>query len=263
MYPETHLLSILNISEICDVARSTVSYWIARKGLSAHRSGNKFMVAVDDLVVFLESTGRSVPEGLVGCDGGVFPHTFRPFVNCWEYWKKDSHGENCENCLVFKYHIAECFTVKNSRNECPTECPKCQYYYEHYARYTAFIHQMSMPAAVFKDMYIWTGNRAWAELCGVEADSLIGLGIEEIVHPESIRNIINFNKRIKQEENAEFIKSTIYFEDQQGKKISARLTITPLTKPEGACFAIAEGVSSPVNEKSNPNEVTINAGYKY
>lgn len=243
MYPETQLLSILNISAICDVARSTVSYWITHKGLSAQRSGNKFMVAVGDLVIFLESIGRTVPEGLVDSTGGVFSHPFKPFLNCWEYWKKDSHNENCEDCLVFKCHISECFTVKNTRNGCVTECSKCQYYYEHYSRYTSFIHQMSMPAAVFRDMYIWVGNKAWAELCGVDIDSLIGLGIEEIVHPESIRTIINFNKRIKQEENAEFLKSAIYFENRQGKKISAWLTITPLKKPESACFAIAEGAS--------------------
>ncbi len=244
MYPETQTLSVLSISEICDVARSTVSYWITQKGLSAHRSGNKFMVTVEDLVIFLESIGRSVPDGLVDSIGGVFSHPFKPFLSCWEYWKKDIHSENCKNCLVFKFHITECFTVKNNRSECSADCSKCQYYYEHYTPYTAFIHQMSMPAAVFRDMYIWAGNRAWAELCGVDVDSLIGMGVEEVVHPESIRNIININKKIKQEENAEFLKSAIYFENQQREKISAKLIITPLTKPEGACFAIAEGVST-------------------
>lgn len=244
MYSETQMLSILNISEICDVARSTVSYWIAQKGLTAHRSGNKFMVAVEDLILFLESIGRDVPESLVDYTGGVFSHPFKPFLNCWEYWKKDGHSGKCENCLVYKYHISECFTVKNARHECTTDCSRCQYYYDHFTRYTAFIHQMSMPAAVFRDMYILAGNKAWAELCGVDIEYLIGLGIEEIVHPESIRNIINFNKRIKQEENTEFLKSIIYFENQQGQKISARLTITLLTKPEGACFAIAEEVTS-------------------
>ena len=243
MYSETQMLSVLNISEICDVARSTVSYWITEKGLSAQRSGNKFMVAMEDLVIFLETIGRPVPESLMNSIGGVFSHPFKPFVTCWEYWKKENNSKDCENCFIFKCGITECFTVENTRRECMTDCSKCQYYYEHYTRYTAFIHQMSMPAAVFRDMYIWTGNRAWAELCGVDIDSLIGLGIEEIVHSESIRNIINLNKKMKQQEHPEFFKSTIYFENKQGKKISARVTMAPMTKPEGACFAIAGEVS--------------------
>ena len=105
-----------------------------------------------------------------------------------------------------------------------------------------FIHQMPMPVAIFKDLYLWSGNKAWARLCGVDIDRLIGIGVEEIIHPESIRIIINFNKKIQRGNNNGFLKSPIYFENKNGRKIKANLSITSLKQPEGTCFAIAENV---------------------
>ena len=91
MYPETQMLSVLNISEICDVARSTASYWITQKGLPAQRSGNKFWVSIEDLILFLESIGRPVPQILVEGLGGVYSHPFKSHQTCWNYWQKGSH----------------------------------------------------------------------------------------------------------------------------------------------------------------------------
>lgn len=242
MYPETQMLSVLNISEICDVARSTASYWITQKGLRAQRYGNKFLVAVEDLILFLESIGRPVPQVLVEGLGGVFSHPFKSHQNCWDYWQKGEHGENCESCEVFKFQISECFTLRTHRKKCPVSCSTCQFYYEYFTQYTSFIHQMSLPAAFLKDMYIWSGNRAWGDLCGVDIDSLIGMGIEEIIHPESIKIIINFNKKIKQSDNAGFLKSQVFFEDPDGKKINVNLAMVSLKQPEGAYFAVADGI---------------------
>ena len=56
------MLSVLDIAGICGVSRSAVSYWIAKKGLPARRLGKKDMVMVDDLVLFLQSDGRPVPQ---------------------------------------------------------------------------------------------------------------------------------------------------------------------------------------------------------
>ena len=240
MHPEIQMLSVLNISEICDVARSTASYWITQKGLPAHRSGNKFWVSIKDLIIFLESIGRPVPQVLVEGLGNVFSHPFKTYQNCWEYWQKDQHGENCANCEVYKFQIHDCFTLRNSGKKCSNHCSSCQYFYEHYTQYTSFIHQLSMPAAILKDMYIWSGNKAWAELCGFDIDRLIGIGIEEVIHPESIKIIINFNKNIKRSENNGFLKSAVYFENQDGDKINVSLTMASLKQPKWAYFAIAD-----------------------
>ena len=101
-----------------------------------------------------------------------------------------------------------------------------------------------MPAAVLKDMYIWSGNRAWADLCGVDIDDLIGMGIEEIIHPESIKIIINFNKKIQHGDNAGFLKSDVFFENQNGEKIKVNLAMASLKQPDGAYFAIVDNVFS-------------------
>ena len=240
MYPETQMLSVLNISEICAVARSTASYWITQKGLTAQRSGNKFLVSIEDLILFLESIGRPVPQTLVEGLGGVYSHPFKSYQNCWNYWQKWPHGENCENCEVLKYQISECFTLKNQREKCSVSCSSCQYYYEHYTQYTSFIHQMTMPAAVLKNMYIWSGNQAWAELCGSDIEGLIGMGIEEIIHPESIKIVINFNKKIQMGDNTGFLRSDVFFENRDGKKIKVNMAMASLKQPDGAYFAVVD-----------------------
>ncbi len=242
MQTHTRMLSVIDISKICGVARSTASYWITQKGLSALRTGNKFMVAIEDLVIFLESIGRPVPQTLVESLGGAFAHPFKQHQTCWNYWEKDPHGKNCRDCAVYKYSISECFTSRNNGAKCAVDCAKCQYFYEHYTQYISFIHQISMPVAIFKDMYIWSGNRAWANLCGVELDRLLGMGVEEIIHPESIRIIIDFNRKMQQGDNAGIFKLPIRFENQNRKKVMADISITPLKQPKGACFAIAENV---------------------
>ena len=244
MYQETQMLSVLNISELCDVARSTASYWITRKGLPARRSGNKFWVSIEDLILFLESSGRPVPQTLVEGIGGVHSHPFKSYQTCWNYWQKGRHSENCDNCEVFRFRISECFTLRDNRRKCSVCCSSCQYYFEHYTQYTSFIHQMSMPAAVLKDMYIWSGNRAWADLCGIDIDSQIGMGIEEIIHPESIKIIINFNKKIHRGDNNGFLRSDVYFENQGGEKILVNLAMSSLKQPEGAYFAVVDNILS-------------------
>ena len=99
---------------------------------------------------------------------------------------------------------------------------------------------MSMPAAVLKDMYIWSGNQAWADLCGVDIDSLIGMGIEEIIHPESIKIIINFNKKIQRGDNTGFLRSDVFFENQGGEKVMVNLAMASLKQPDGAYFAVID-----------------------
>ena len=57
-------MSVLEVSELCGVARSTVSYWIAKVGLPAYRKGKKFLIEAEELVKFLRLRGYRVPERL-------------------------------------------------------------------------------------------------------------------------------------------------------------------------------------------------------
>ena len=72
-------LSVMEIADICGVARSTVSYWISKKSLPARRSGKKDLVSVDDLVLFLRSERQTVPHVLFEQVGGAYPQPFRSF----------------------------------------------------------------------------------------------------------------------------------------------------------------------------------------
>ena len=64
-------LSVIEIAKTCGVARSTVSYWISKKSLSARRSGKKHLVSVDDLVLFLTSERQAVPHALLELVGSL------------------------------------------------------------------------------------------------------------------------------------------------------------------------------------------------
>lgn len=241
MHQQSQMLSVNHIAEICGVARSTASYWITGKALPARRSGKRYMVAMEDLVIFLESIGRPVPQILLDNMGGGFSHPFRPFQNCWDYWSNDPHGKECGDCGVYQHQIDACFTVTHNQNQrCSIACSKCSYFYDHYVPYTAFIHQMAIPAAIYKDLYIWSGNKAWADLCGLQREELIGIGVEEFIHPESIKIIINYNKQIQQGDISEVLKSPVSFERKNGRKIRVYLSISPLKRPSGTWLATAE-----------------------
>jgi len=235
------MLSVMDIAGICGVARSTVSYWIAEKSLTARRLGRKHMVSVKDLVPFLESAGYPVPQPLLENTDGVYHSALRPFKHCWDYWEKDNHGEDCEKCPVFLCRLRACFTAGGSLGQrCRTDCAECKYFYEYYAPVMSFIHQIKNPAAIYKDLYIWSGNSAWADLCGVDTKRLIGAGAEEFIHPESLKNIINYDKKIRMGDSSGVMRLGLFFTTGNDKKIKTDLSISPLKKPEGTWLVVVE-----------------------
>jgi hypothetical protein len=235
------MLSVMEIAGICGVARSTVSYWIAERSLPACRSGKRHMVSIKDLISFLESEGHPVPKSLMESSDEIYQRALKPFKSCWEYWAKDSHGEGCEKCPVFSRPQVACFTARqNPGQRCGIDCSECRYFYEHYAPLMSFIHQIKNPAAIYKDLYIWSGNRAWADLCGVNTKSLIGAGAEEFIHPESLKNIINYDKKIRMGDSSEVFRFGLCFTSKNEKKIKTDLSISPLKNPDGTWLAVVE-----------------------
>ena len=237
----SQFLSVLDIADICSVARSTVSYWIAKKSLPAHRNGNKHMVSAEDLVLFLKSEGQPVPRDLLEHVGGVYSQPFRPFKRCWEYYANEPHGTKCRDCSVFNYQVNECFTARHNHNvQCRIDCHECQYFSEYYVPRIAFIHQLKKPAAVYKDLFLWSGNRAWADLCGVNVEKLIGAGIEEFIHPDSLKSVISYNKMRVQGDQTVPDRFRVAFINQSDGKIEVYLTISSLINPPGTWLAVAE-----------------------
>jgi len=237
----SQMLSVMDIAGLCGVARSTVSYWIAEKSLPARRFGKRFMVSIKDLIPFLQSEGYPVPISLLDNAEGIYPRTLKPFKPCWGYWAKDPHGDGCRECMVFIRHFKACFTARHTPGQkCPIDCSECQYFYEHYAPVMSFIDQIQNPAAIYKDLYIWSGNRAWADLCGVNTKNLIGVGAEEFIHPESLKNIINYDKKIRMGSSSEVFRFDLIFSTKNNKKIRTDLSISPLKSPDGTWLAVVE-----------------------
>ena len=231
----------MDIADICGVARSTVSYWIAAKSLTARRFGRKHMVSVRDLVPFLEAAGYPIPQPLLETTYGVYHKGFKPFKHCWEYWAKSGPEESCKKCPVFSRRLKACFTAGIAAGQrCRADCSECSYFDGYYAPLMAFIHQIKNPAAIYKDLFIWSGNKAWADLCGVDAKSLIGAGAEEFIHPESLKNIINYDKKIRMDDSSEVLRFDLFFTTVNNKKIKTDLSISPLKKPEGTWLVVVE-----------------------
>jgi helix-turn-helix protein len=234
-------LSVIDIAEICGVARSTVSYWIAKKTLPAKLLGKKHMVSVEDLAAFLEFNGRPVPQILLESIGGMSSHPLKPIRKCWDFWADYDHGQNCHNCRVFRYQLMECFTAKgNPKPQCPINCDECPFFYKFYVPRVSFVHQIDRPAAIYKDLCLWAGNGAWAELCGIEAKDLIGIGIEEFIHSDSLTLIISWTKRLSHGDEAVPFGYRAFFNGKNGARIETFLSISPLKKPSGTVLAMAE-----------------------
>ncbi len=89
---------------------------------------------------------------------------------------------------------------------------------------------------------MWSGNRAWAELCGVGVGELIGAGIEEFVHPDYLRTVISYDKRRVQGDPTVPDRYKVAFSPNGGGRIEAYLAISPLKRPANTWLAVAEEV---------------------
>jgi hypothetical protein len=234
-------LSVIDISEICGVARSTVSYWIAKGRLPAQLLGKRHMVSVEDLAAFLESRGKPLPQTLLESLGGMCSQAMRPIRKCWDFWAGDEHGQNCQSCRVFHHQLAECFTARGTPGQrCPVQCHECPFFCEFYVPRISFVHQIGRPAAIYKDLCLWAGNGEWAALCGVEVDGLVGTGIEEYIHSDSLTSVISWSKRLSLGDNAVPFGCRAFFSGRNGEKVEAFLSISPLKMPSGTVLALAE-----------------------
>jgi len=187
-------LSVSQAAAICGVGRTTVGYWIRSKKLHANRVGRNYTIPVEDLLFFLKSSGQNTPPELLqeNSDGPIF----KSFQTCWQHWHGSEHGRNCFECIAFKNQLQTCFTVKDSGLLNCADCNTCRYYVETYLQRIQFVHQIEVPAAVFKDLYLWGGNSRCADLCGVQPKDLVGMGLERIVYSGSLPRVIEAVRKL-------------------------------------------------------------------
>ena len=236
-------LSVSQAAALCGVGRTTVGYWIRSQKLRAHRVGRNYSIPVQDLLHFLKSSGQKIPTALQ--DENLKGPIFKSFQHCWEYWQGRDPLRNCEQCIALQRQLEACFTAKNSRSsKCAKDCDICQYYVDIFLPRIHFVNQIDMPAAVIKDLYFWCGNSKWAELCEIQKKELVGMGIEEVVHPSSLESVISRAKRRSLGDFEIPEKCSLNLKNRRTGKISVDVGVYPLTEPEGAFLILVESLNN-------------------
>lgn len=238
MVPIPNSMSVSQAAALCKVGRTTVGYWVRSKKVFAHRDGRNYSIPVEDLLHFLKSSGQPIPPEFV--NGHAQRPVFKTFQSCWTYWSGNGGGHACEQCIAFRNKIEECFRTRESgESGCPHACRECRYYHETFLARFQFIHQINFPAAVFKDLSVWGGNPAWAELCGMPEERLIGLGIEKVVHPSSLPTVISALKRISLGGRSGGTAGSIFINAADRTKRVVDAWVIPLHEPKGAFLFLA------------------------
>ena len=229
-------ISVSKAAAICGVGRTTVGYWIRSKKLHAQRVGRNYSIPVEDFLFFLKNRGQKIPAELLQYSSNR--PIFKSFRNCWQHWRDGEHGRKCHECLVFKNKLHACFTVKDTGLLGCSECDSCRYYLETFFSRIQFVHQIDVPAAVFKDFYLWGGNSHCAKICGVETKDLVGMGIEKIVHPDSLAIIIEIVRKTGLGDPGLAENCRISIKNELGVRREIRVSVHPLREPSNTFLAI-------------------------
>ena len=231
-------LSVTQAAALCAVGRTTVGYWIRSKKLAANRRGKKYEIPVQNLLYFLKANGQEIPETLENENFGG--PVFRAFQNCWHYYQDHSHGLNCRQCIVYTHRLQVCFSARNDGQlNCLEACEKCRYYREAYYQRVQFIHQLDIPAAIVKDLYFWAGNQEMANLCDLRAKQLVGMGLEKIIHPRSLEQVISCLKRKAFGDPRLPSECRIYLKNHDADGIKISCCVFLLKEPQGAFLITA------------------------
>ena len=193
-------------------------------------------IAIEDLLFFLQNNGQRIPVELLN-EGSNGPF-FKSFQNCWEFWQDTEHGKKCQDCIVYRRELRECFAVRNNELQGASGCCNCRYYQETYLRRLQFVHQINLPAAVFRGLHLWGGNSLCADICGVQQSELVGMGIEKIIQTESLPKVINAIRKLTlgEPEVKEACRITV---ETDGKiRTQLRLSVYPLREPATAFLVL-------------------------
>lgn len=232
-------ISVTQASKLCGVGRTTVGYWIRAKKLRADRAGRNYSIPVEELLFFLESTGQKIPPEIAATNSKR--PFFRRFQHCWEFWQGGTVAHACKNCLTFKNRLRVCFQAKNNPFlGCQESCNECSYFQDIYLPKIQFVHQIKMPAAVCKDMYFWIANSRLAKLCDTREDNFVGMGVEQVIHPSSLEELISETKKIALGTPEAQNRYRIFFKKKPHGKLGVRMTLYSLNDPTGAFLMLVE-----------------------
>lgn len=237
--PFKKTLSVSNAASLCGVSHGTVGYWIRSKNLRADRVAKNYEIPVEELLFFLKSRRRKIPKELAGLE--FQGNCFRTFKPCWQYWEESHHGHDCRKCPISVKQLDTCFTAKDSNLwNCRVKCSECQYYLENYLPRIHFIHQLDVPAVVCKGLNIWGGNKRWAKLSEVEENELVGMGIEQIVHSDSLETLISKIKKIALGSSDTSRSYSIFLKNNRHGKTKVRISTYLMNEPLGSFLVMGD-----------------------
>jgi len=121
---------------------------------------------------------------------------------------------------------------------CNQTCSECEYYLETYAPRIDFIHQIDFPAAIYQGLYLWAGNGNWAKLFNVSETDLVGMGVDEAVHAESLDTVISYIKKRSLGDEAPVAYPVIIKTGDAGRA-RVRVSVYPLMEPDGTYLLAA------------------------
>jgi excisionase family DNA binding protein len=239
MAQQPQILTVAQVATLCGVNRNTVGLWVRSRKLHAVRKGRNYSIPAPELLFFLKSTGREIPAALAE-ETTLIPH-FRSIQKCWDYFQSSSHLNGCRDCAVYKNQLEACFAGKDSSSTvCRGECADCRYFQETFLPRMQLVHQMDMPAAIYKDFYLWCGNQPWSHVVGRVEKELIGLGIENVFHQDSLGVVMaSFKKRALGDPSVPRTEDVFVMNDRY-EKIAMTISAYPLVEPAGAWLLLGE-----------------------
>ena len=191
------------------------------------------------MVLYLKSKRQKIPDELVEMKAQL--SDINDFADCWQYFKGTADRHNCDQCIVYQKRLKPCFSTKKTAFfDCSTACLDCGYYMKTYLPRIEFIHQISCPAAVLKDYYLWGGNNPWVELCGLRGKDLPGMGIEQMFHADSLEKVIAGIKKMTSRNPLVAKSYNTFFKGDEREKIAVRISIYALNDPAEALLILAE-----------------------
>jgi len=225
--------SVKEVADGCGVGRSTVGYWIRSGKLRADRVGRDYVVPEQDLLCFLNISGKSVPAWLQG--GLQGKPAFPSFRFCWEFRsEKGEKASECGGCMVKRKQTRACFA--GCRHVVPgreIHCHRCRYYVEHVQPRIGLIHQFAAPAAVYEGLHIWGANERFREMTGFLEAEVPGLGIERLFHADSLERVIS-NIRLRALGNPDVpTHYEVFIKNVRKEKGRVNICVTPLEEPDG------------------------------
>lgn len=232
-------LPVSQIARLTGVSRGTVGYWIRSKKLCAWKTGKSYEVPVGELLFFLKSSGKKIPEGLAPSNSNQ-PY-FRSFLMCWEYWRGSNSKHQCQFCPVFYNQLDACFTLAEGNVFCSSEkCADCQYYLDIYYPKLQFIEQLERPAIVAKDLYVWAVNRKQSEFFGLTPKEMLGMGIERMLDSASIEMVIAYAKRRRFDDSGVPSHFHAYLKGESNRRVKVYFSVAPLNQPMNAFLVIGD-----------------------